>query len=159
VPLELTDPERLLVDRSARARLKKAGQILLDETGKGGAELSLVLIGDHEMRRLNLEYRGIEKTTDVLSFSQSEGTELAALDAAHLGDVVISVPVARRQARAGGWTVEEEMARLLVHGFLHLLGYDHETGRREAVRMFAEEKRLLAALAAHGVSCARRDPP
>ena len=72
---------------------------------------------------------------------------------AMLGDVVISVPVLERQAADGGWTVDEELARLLLHGVLHLLGFDHEEDA-DARRMRAEEGRLVAALAERGIPCA-----
>jgi probable rRNA maturation factor len=70
-----------------------------------------------------------------------------------LGDVVISVPVLERQASDGGWTVDEELARLLLHGVLHLLGFDHESDQ-DARAMRSEEGRVVAALAARGISCA-----
>jgi rRNA maturation RNase YbeY len=71
--------------------------------------------------------------------------------------VVISVQTARRQARAGDWTLQEELNRLLLHGVLHLLGHDHERGGPSAERMRAEEARLSSALVAGGVPCARED--
>jgi probable rRNA maturation factor len=83
-------------------------------------ELSLVLAGDGLLRRLNRQYRGKDKTTDVLSFP-GEGGE------AGLGDIVISVAKAERNARRFGRTLKEELDVLALHGFLHVLGYDHET--------------------------------
>jgi probable rRNA maturation factor len=105
------------------------------------AEWSLVLTDDHELRALNLGYRAIDRTTDVLSFAQ--------LDAELLGDVVISVEQAARQAPEGD--LEAELVRLMVHGLCHLRGFDHEGGGAEARAMRAEEARLLAAL---GTVCA-----
>jgi probable rRNA maturation factor len=96
-------------------------------------ELSLSLVSDREMRRLNHEWRGRNETTDVLSFPQH---------GASLGDVVISLDAARRQARAGGWPLAAELRRLLAHGLLHCLGHDHGT-KAEARRMAAAERRLL----------------
>lgn len=157
--LELTDRNRLLADRSAKARLRAAGTILLRARDLESSDVTLALVDDAEMSVLNREYRGIDKTTDVLAFSQIEGQTLEAADGHHLGDVVISLPVAERQAERGGWRLEEEVLRLLVHGFLHLLGYDHEAGGTEAARMAAEEARLCAVLAGKGYSCAREDPP
>ncbi len=83
-------------------------------------ELSLVLAGDGLLRRLNRVYRGKDKATDVLSFP-GEGGE------AGLGDIVISVPTAAKNARGLGRTLAQELDVLALHGFLHVLGYDHET--------------------------------
>ncbi len=101
----------------------------------------MVLTDDDEVCRLNREYRGLNRTTDVLSFSQREGG--AGLWPALLGDVVVSVEQAARQAPGG--KVEEEITRLLAHGLCHLRGYDHGRGP-EARTMRAEESRLLRGL-------------
>jgi probable rRNA maturation factor len=98
------------------------------------------------MRALNNSWRGKDKSTDVLSFSQVEGMAVPPGGPHLLGDVVISMPTAARQAVARGHTLEEEMARLLVHGILHLLGHDHVHGGWQAKKMRAEERRLLAAV-------------
>jgi len=91
---------------------------------------------DREMRRVNREFRGQDKTTDVLSFPG----EAASPEANHLGDVLISVPVARRQAAAAGdHGPEREIRTLLLHGVLHCLGYDHETDEGQMDRL---ERRL-----------------
>ena len=89
------------------------------EAVPGDPEISLVLCDDAFIQSLNAEYRGLDKPTDVLSFAQDD-PEL-------LGDIVISLPTAARQAEAAGWTLENEVALLGVHGLLHLLGYDDET--------------------------------
>jgi probable rRNA maturation factor len=109
------------------------------------AEVSVLLIGDRAMRTLNRRYRGKDRTTDVLSFPLREG-RFSLVQQHLLGDIVISVPAAARQARAAGETLLDEIDRLLVHGFLHLLGYDHERGEAEARRMEARERRLRGAL-------------
>lgn len=93
------------------------------------------------MRALNRRYRGKDRTTDVLSFSMREGKGPGPASPL-LGDIVISVPEAERQARADGETLRKAVDRLLVHGFLHLLGYDHEQGGAEARRMEARERVL-----------------
>lgn len=105
----------------------------------------MLLVGDRAMRTLNRRYRGKDRTTDVLSFSLQEGGG-PAVRPELLGDIVICVPAAARQARTAGETFAGEIDRLLVHGFLHLLGYDHERGEREARRMEARERRLREAL-------------
>jgi len=102
-------------------------------------ELSLVLAGDGLLRRLNRQYRGKDKPTDVLSFP-GEGGE------AGLGDIVISVAKAERNARRFGRTLREELDVLALHGFLHVLGYDHET---DDGRMDRLEGRLRQRLLGH----------
>jgi len=111
------------------------------------AELSVVLVGDAEMQRLNHDFRGKDATTDVLAFALREG-EGAGLHPDILGDVVISLDTAARQARARGAALADEVQVLLTHGVLHLLGYDHERSPRDARAMFRQQRRLLARL--HG---------
>ena len=91
----------------------------------------MVITDDAGIRELNQQWRGKDKATDVLSFSQVEG-EGPGTAPELLGDVVISWETAKRQALEMGHTSEEEMKRLLVHGVLHLLGFDHEKGEEEA---------------------------
>jgi probable rRNA maturation factor len=107
------------------------------------AEASLTLVADEEIRRLNKQYRKIDKTTDVLSFLMGEPNP--ETKAVVLGDIIISVPTAVRQAKQYGHSLERETAFLCVHGMLHLLGYDHMTKADEKV-MFAKQEAVLQAL-------------
>ena len=125
------------------ARLRRRARHLLDELGLGSAELSLVLVSDAVMHDLNRTWRGKDRPTDVLAFAQREG---AGPPTGLLGDVVISVDTARRQAVALGHSLAAEAERLLVHGLLHLLGYDHERSPAEARRMQRKERALIRAL-------------
>lgn len=127
-------------------------QAILECVGHSGDELSVALVGDERMRELNRDWRGKDRTTDVLSFSQVEGEDMPEASPM-LGDVVVSVDVLRRQAADGGWAVEEELARLLLHGVLHLIGYDHED-EGDARVMRAEEARVVRDLVARGIACA-----
>jgi rRNA maturation RNase YbeY len=120
---------------------------LLRTIGLPDAELSVLFIGDRAMRTLNRRYRGKDETTDVLSFSLREG-RFPTIQPDMLGDIVISIPVALRQAGREGHSIAREIDRLLVHGLVHLLGYDHERGPREARRMARKELALLRGLAA-----------
>lgn len=104
------------------------------------AELSILFTGDAEIRELNRTYRSIDKPTDVLSFPTD--------DAALIGDVVVSLETARRQALDYDATFTEELARLLVHGALHLMGYDHVNGGRQAAKMKNKEAEVLEELRA-----------
>ncbi len=118
---------------------------VLSAVGESRSELSLELTGDRRMRRLNREYRKKDRPTDVLAFPIREavmprGTRPVTK---MLGDVVISLPTALRQAKEAGRSINEELATLLVHGVLHLCGYDHELNPREAARMSRRERALL----------------
>jgi probable rRNA maturation factor len=99
-----------------------------------------MLADDPAISALNAGFRGRKGPTDVLSFSLLEG-EHAGYRGALLGDVVIGIEAAARQARARRRSLDDEVARLLIHGALHLLGYDHERSE-QARRMRAEERRL-----------------
>jgi len=124
-----------------RASLRK----LLSLTGQRNAEVSVLLVGDTAMRSLNRRYRGRDRTTDVLSFPLREG-RFSRIQPQVLGDIVLSLPTAARQAKAAGESYYSEIERLLVHGYLHLLGYDHERSRAEARRMDGRERRLREAI-------------
>jgi len=114
----------------------------------GGIEISLVVCGEKMIRTLNRVWRGKDRSTDVLSFSagKKENSEkfIAAPDKAiRLGEIFICHPVAEKQAREYGYSLKEEMARLLVHGILHLAGYDHEKSRAEEKKMLKLQEKIL----------------
>jgi len=102
-------------------------------------EVSIALITDVRMKKLNSKYRKIPRATDVLSFSQ--GSPLPS-GRTHLGDIVIATPTARRQARQAGHETKKEFALLTIHGLLHLLGHDH-ANPKGAKKMFALQKKIL----------------
>ncbi len=109
-------------------------------------ELSILLTDDSEMTALNRSFRKRNRTTDVLAFSQLEG-DRGDLHQHILGDVVICVPQAERQAKKRGLTLSQELTVLLVHGTLHLIGYEHVgAGRRAAASMRREQDNLVAIL-------------
>lgn len=120
-------------------------------------ELSLVVCDDAFIHALNREWRGVDSPTDVLSFAMHEGED-ADLNPEVLGDIVISLPTAARQAAEVGHPVPREVRVLLVHGLLHLLGYDH-VEPDDAVEMAEAEAKLLAALDAEGVGLVGRALP
>ncbi|NKB81243.1 MAG: rRNA maturation RNase YbeY [Nitrospirales bacterium] len=123
--------------------LTTMAQTILALAGEEDAELGIELIGTCRMQGLNRQFRGVDEPTDVLAFSlrESPGPRSSLL-----GDVVIAVPVAARQAKDLGHAIDEELTRLLIHGVLHLFGYDHERSEHEARRMRRKEKRILCAL-------------
>ncbi len=121
--------------------LRRVTLSLLTRLGRADADVGIGFIGDTRMRRLNREYRKQDCTTDVLAFAYQE---VPARVVAPLGDVVISMPAAKRQARALQCSPDEEVLRLLIHGVLHLVGYDHERGEQQARLMRRKEAELLA---------------
>jgi probable rRNA maturation factor len=123
--------------------------LAVEHTGRP-AELSVLLTDDPAVRTLNRDFRGVDAPTDVLSFSQSEGDAFALPDGEtpHLGDVIVSVDTARRQADEFGVALQDELAHLVVHGILHLRGYDHNDPDEEAI-MRAHEDAILGVHAHH----------
>lgn len=111
--------------------------------------VAVIWVGDREMRALNHKYRHKDKTTDVLSFADARRTVLRGdgglSSPVEIGDIVISIPQAKRQSRAAGRSVKEEVTQLLAHGLLHLLGYDHER-QRDARIMLPLQERILKQL-------------
>jgi probable rRNA maturation factor len=129
-----------------RARLRRRASRLLRALDLPAAELSIRLVDDAEIAALNLRHRRRRGPTDVLSFSLVEGA-YAAHRGALLGDVVISLDTAARQARRGRRSLDQEALRLLIHGALHLIGHDHVRPRQARV-MRAAERRLWREVAA-----------
>ena len=128
-----------------RREVKRTAQRLLKLLSLDGAELSILLVGDEEMRDINLRYRGKDRPTDVISFAMGEG-EFGDLNEYMLGDIIISLATAGRQAAERGVTVREELDFLLIHGILHLCGYDHEKSEQERLKMEEKERELMEAL-------------
>ena len=129
-----------------RAGLERLCRRALAAAGIDGWDLSVLLCSDEVIRELNARYRRKDRTTDVLSFSQAEGMRIEAPRRQRLaGDLVISVETLRRNAADHGAGEDDELARLVVHGILHLAGMDHGPGRGGAMR--ERERSLMAALA------------
>jgi probable rRNA maturation factor len=159
MPVEVADRDGLLgnAGSAGEPHLRSVAEFLLRRFDRSDWVLSVCFVDDDEMRGLNAGWRGKDRTTDVLSFPQIDDEDGAVEPAAgekQLGDVVISVPRASAQAADGGWTVDEELSRLLLHGMLHLLGYDHETDEEEARKMRRIENEAAAALIEAGMPCA-----
>lgn len=127
---------------AARALKGKARRIL-HWLNLNNSELSLALVGDEEMRALNARYRQRHEATDVLSFAYGDSLPGGRL---LIGDVVISVESAERQANRRRKPLATEMETLLIHGILHNLGYDHERSPQDARVMKAMERRIQKAL-------------
>jgi len=121
-------------------------RILADEGIAPGARVTLTVVGEEAIRRLNRRYRGVNAPTDVLSFPLlSDGFPTPPDEPPHVGDVVLCAPIAARQAAEYGHALEREIAYLFTHGVLHLLGYDHQRSEEQRV-MRAREEDVLAAV-------------
>lgn len=141
--------QRLRSSPISSARVQRFGERMLRALEREDAELSILLTDDGTIRELNREYRGKDKPTDVLAFAAQEAEGFVApIDL--LGDVVISMDTARKQANERGWAIASELRFLLAHGLLHLLGYDHQTPD--------EERRMLAMGDALASAALKKDP-
>ncbi|MDP6605658.1 MAG: rRNA maturation RNase YbeY [Dehalococcoidia bacterium] len=149
-------PHQIVVelDGPARGRLDAAPYVeliesTLDGEGQGETALTLLLAGDELLWRLNREHRAADEPTDVLSFPGDEGEpmpspgeatgEAAGEEGAYLGDIAVSVEMAAQQAEEAGLSLEDELRHLVLHGLLHLLGYEHESDEDDAAMRAREE--------------------
>ena len=108
-----------------------------DAIGQNGASATIAFVSDKTIRQLNRQFRGVDKATDVLSFPADDP------DNSNLGDIAISVDTASAQAKENGLTFDEEVAQLILHGLLHLSGYDHETDNGEMNRLELRMRKKL----------------
>jgi probable rRNA maturation factor len=132
-------------------QLKRVAARILSALGcPEGTELSVTVVGDRSIRTINRTYLGKDRPTNVISFSQQEG-DCGGLAAGMLGDVIISADTAAREAEQGGLRPFDRLCFLLLHGILHLCGYDHErNGEAEALRMEKKEAELFRILKKEG---------
>ena len=128
--------------RVSLSRLRRFVSLLSQRLLLDRQTFTIVLVNDQAIRRLNRDFRNQNKPTDVLSFP-SDQDDLAHLDKAGLGDIIISVETAGRQAFARHHSLEQELCVLVIHGLLHLLGYDHEVDRGEMRRRELKLQREL----------------
>ncbi|MBI5071692.1 rRNA maturation RNase YbeY [Candidatus Falkowbacteria bacterium] len=121
--------------------VNKIINLTLEKVGVQEAEISVAFVGDAEMKKMNKQYRGKNKTTDVLSFVYEtyDSRQKKPLQ----GEIIISYPQAARQARCG---LGEEIKFLLIHGLLHLCGYDHEKSLKEAEQMEKQQNKIVTLL-------------
>ncbi|MDR1630110.1 MAG: rRNA maturation RNase YbeY [Oscillospiraceae bacterium] len=148
----ITDDQKdIKIPTGIRMLIRRCCHAVLDLEGfHDPAEISVRFVDEEEIRRLNKEYRNIDKPTDVLSFPMREEDGTFGINPATgarvLGDIVISVPQAVRQGEEFGHGLRREIAFLSAHSMLHLLGYDHEQGGIEAVKMREKEETVLTQL-------------
>lgn len=148
--------EKPFVNLVSKQWLTRAVKLTLAHTGiSSQVELGLVIAGDETVHELNRNYRSVDSTTDVIAFALSERSEGVGLfvtppdDVIHLGEVIISYPQAKKQAEEQRHSLERELALLVAHGVLHLLGYDHEL-LEQAEKMRSMEAKVLDAIKAKG---------
>lgn len=142
MPVHLTVSAPLPRGISAREMARRARE-MLRAIKRTSSELSIAFVDDEQIHELNRVYRHKDKATDVLAFAQGEG-EFSALNPGLLGDVIVSVPTAARQAAAARRPPLDELTMLLAHGLLHLCGWDHDTAAKDRA-MRKETARLCAA--------------
>jgi len=125
-------------------RIRRVVYTVLSVMKEDKAEVSILFVGERRMQKLNYQYRGIKKGTDVLSF---EGDiPLSGGLSRVLGDVVVNIHRVKEQAIAAGIGFYDELSRILIHGILHLLGYDHDGSRDNARLMREKEQEILSAI-------------
>lgn len=112
------------------------GNTILKQIGRDGSSATIAFVSDQKSRELNRTFRGIDKPTDVLSFPSGDG-------GSDLGDIALSIQRAVVQAKQNGLTLEREISQLILHGLLHLCGYDHETDNGEMDRLELQFRRRL----------------
>ena|GEM_PF-2405404 len=141
-------PKSLKKSFLARITAVLASRVFLK---RGFAEVSLTVVRDATMRKLNKDYRAKDKPTDVLSFAHDADIgRNKFLGSPSLGDIVISIDTAKRQAQEFEVTLLDELTRLFIHGMLHCAGYDHENvSRSEAQRMFRQQNYLMTRITRH----------
>jgi probable rRNA maturation factor len=131
-------------------KIRRAAHTILAELGLLDAELSLLLVDDARIQDLNRRYLNRDKPTNVLAFPMREG-EFSTLHPHLLGDLVISVETAKRQSNRFGLSKMEMVILLMIHGILHLIGYEHEGTRKGAQEMTLKQKELLEQVIKAGI--------
>jgi len=124
--------------------LKRVAEIVLKGENKEKADLSIVLVGQGRMRKLNKKYRANNRVTDVLAFGQNQKFPTISKEKLRLGEVVICLREVKKNAKKYNSTFEKELGRVLIHGILHLSGYDHEKSEPEANKMKEKEEYYLS---------------
>lgn len=134
-------------DVEVRELHELAERVMAGESVAEGTALAVLITDDDEVRQMNHQFLGIDEPTDVLSFpDEADDFVQGMADEQLLGDIAIALPTARRQAEDMGHEIQAELEHLLVHGILHLCGYDHVEGGEEEARMRAREEHYLGDL-------------
>ena len=145
MPMEIQITDQQSEIATELEKIEAKARKILNALAYSESELSIVLVDDSQMSSLNWEYRKRRGPSNVLAFAMREG-EFAEVSPELLGDVIISLPTAQRQAEEAGISLDSMISRLLVHGILHLVGFDHERGEKPAREMEQQSAQLLAQL-------------
>lgn len=156
--VSLHDNKQNTFPRLQEEWLQQRSLFLLQQIGKARSTVSIVFMDDHTITAYNQQYRSKAGPTNVLSFPTAQGLEEIdslirpfpdELNKEELGDVLISVETAKREAREKGISLHQRLTELLIHGLLHLIGYDHEVSEKQAEIMFSKEKELYHSIQHH----------
>ena len=140
--MEVQIDNRQSIHRIARKKLRQTAKAILNALDCPDAELSILFVDDQQIAKLNREFLHRQGPTNVIAFPMQEG-QFPEIAPNLLGDVVISVETAQREAQNAGLSMEQRLYQLLIHGILHLLGYDHVTSKSEAHSMENKASELL----------------
>ena len=140
--MEILIDDRQKIHKISKTKLQKKAQAILNALGSHEGELSILVVDDSEIKTLNKDYLNRSGPTNVIAFPMKEG-DFSDINPQLLGDVVISMETAGREALQSGISTEERFAQLLVHGILHLFGFDHEKSEQDARKMEKKSDELL----------------
>lgn len=136
---------RQSIHRISKKKIRQTASVILNALGYPDAELSILIVDDQQIAQLNRQYLNREGPTNVIAFSMRQG-QFSDIAPNLLGDVVISADKAHREAQSAGISMQDRFDQLLIHGTLHLLGYDHEKTEAEARKMEKKNNKLLKLL-------------
>ena len=143
--MEVQIGNRQSIHRISKKKIRQTASVILNALGYPDAELSILIVDDQQIAQLNRQYLNREGPTNVIAFSMRQG-QFSDIAPNLLGDVVISADTAHREAQSAGISMQDRFDQLLIHGTLHLLGYDHENTEAEARKMEEKNNELLKLL-------------
>jgi probable rRNA maturation factor len=143
--MEVQIGNRQSIHRISKKKIRQTASVILNALDYPDAELSILIVDDQQIAQLNRQYLNREGPTNVIAFSMRQG-QFSDIAPNLLGDVVISADTAHREAQSAGISMQDRFDQLLIHGTLHLLGYDHENTEAEARKMEEKNNELLKLL-------------
>lgn len=143
--MEVQIGNRQSIHRISKKKIRQTASVILNALGYPDAELSILIVDDQQIAQLNRQYLNREGPTNVIAFSMRQG-QFSDIAPNLLGDVVISADKAHREAQSAGISMQDRFDQLLIHGTLHLLGYDHENTEAQARKMEEKNNELLKLL-------------
>ncbi|MCK4986560.1 MAG: rRNA maturation RNase YbeY [Desulfobacterales bacterium] len=143
--MEVQIGNRQSIHRISKKKIRQTASVILNALGYPDAELSILIVDDQQIAQLNRQYLNREGPTNVIAFSMRQG-QFSDIAPNLLGDVVISADTTHREAQSAGISMQDRFDQLLIHGTLHLLGYDHENTEAQARKMEKKNNELLKLL-------------